>query len=246
MLHILILKILGIILLVILGILFVILLTILFLPLRYRLKAFTDGGVEKLSVNMRITWFFHLLSGGVKYEKQEADINVRLAWKRFNINPKVKKKKREEPELKEKKERKFGNIKCTIVKIYDSIKMICETKEKAIEFLTDKVHLTAFDKVKNEISKLAKRIRPKKIKGFVRFGLKDPYNTGQVLAVLSVLYPFYGEHIEIYPEFEQEILEGNIVIEGKMMIFHLLCMMCKIIFNKNILKTYKDFKSFKQ
>ena len=49
----------------------------------------------------------------------------------------------------------------------------------------------------------------------VRFGLEDPYDTGRILAVLSMLYPFYGEHIDIYPDFEYRILEGHLLIKGR-------------------------------
>ena len=240
MIHILILKILGVILLSILGILLLLVFAVLFLPFRYRLKAVTDNGTEGLNVNMRITWLFRTVTGIVKYNDKKANAYLKVLGKCIELT----RKKDDNKEQKDKP--KFDNIKCTNVKIYDTIKMIFKTKEQVVEFLEDEVHLSVLKNGKNEITQLAKRIRPRKIKGYVRFGLKDPYNTGQVLAVLSVLYPFYGESVEIFPEFEKEILEGDVLIEGHIRMFHLLVSMCKIIFDKNFHKTVKDIKSFKR
>lgn len=139
----------------------------------------------------------------------------------------------------------FEKIKCTIRKICDKIKSLWETKEKITEFLTDDVHVEAFKIVKTEIGILARHLRPRRIRGTVRFGFDDPYRTGQVLAGLSILYPFYGENVEIYPDFEQEILEGDLHIKGHIRMVHLMTMLWRLFFNRYIRKTYRDYKMLK-
>ena len=139
----------------------------------------------------------------------------------------------------------FEKIKCTILKICDKIKSLWETKEKVTEFLTDDVHVEAFKIVKTEIGILAKHLSPRRIKGFIRFGFEDPYRTGQVLAGLSVLYPFYGDNVEIYPDFEQKILEGDLYIKGHIRMVHLAALIWRLFFNRYIRKTYKDYKMLK-
>lgn len=139
----------------------------------------------------------------------------------------------------------FEKLKCTIKKICDKIKKLWETKEKITEFLTDESHVSSFMVLKDEVFKLAKHLHPRKIKGYVHFGLDDPYKTGQVLAVLSVLYPFYGEHVQIVPEFEHEILEGNLYMRGHIRLLHILVPVCKLYFDNNVRKTYKDYKALK-
>lgn len=136
-------------------------------------------------------------------------------------------------------------IKCTIRKICDKIKMLWEMKEKVTDFLTDEVHQNAFRRLKAEVITLAKRLSPRTLKGFVRFGFEDPYNTGRVLALLSVLYPFYGEKIEIFPEFDKKLLEGDVYMKGSIRGIHLLLIIVRLLFDGNIRKTFQDIKSFK-
>lgn len=144
-----------------------------------------------------------------------------------------------------KKQSFIEKIKCTIKRICDKIKKIWEMKEKIVEFLTDEIHLAAFNRLKKELFTFVKRIKPDKLKGYVRFGLDEPYNTGRVLAVLSALYPFYGDNIQIYPEFEKEILEGDVFIKGRIHLISLGIAVWKLYFDKNIKTTYEDFKSLK-
>jgi len=139
----------------------------------------------------------------------------------------------------------FEKIKCTILKICDKIKSLWETKDKITEFLTDDVHVEAFKIIKTEIGILARHLRPRRIKGYVRFGFDDPYRTGQVLAGLSILYPFYGDNVEIYPDFEQKILEGDLYIKGHIRMVHLMSMLWRLFFNRYIRKTYRDYKMLK-
>lgn len=144
-----------------------------------------------------------------------------------------------------KKQSWFEKIKCTILKICDKIKSFWKTKEKVTSFLTDNVHVEAFKIVKREIGILARHLRPRRIRGFVRFGFEDPYRTGQMLAGLSILYPFYGEHVEIYPDFEQKTLEGDLYVKGHIRMVHLATLLWRLFFNRYVRKTYRDYKKIK-
>ena len=268
MLHILflILKIIGIILLAILGILVLLLCVILFVPAKYRLTAETTDGVDNLCVSAKASWFFHLLTARFIYQDKQSHWQVRIVWKKLkrkeqsqeptedseDSSQEMSQEQEEEAagkkeQAKESKQKKslLDKIKCTIKKICDKIKEMWEMKEKITDFLTDDIHLVSFGKVKKQILRLAKRIRPRKIKGYVRFGLKEPYDTGRVLALLSVLYPFYGENVKIYPEFEHEILEGNIYLKGRIPIIVLVSALCNLFLDKDVKRTYKDYKQIK-
>lgn len=140
----------------------------------------------------------------------------------------------------------FEKIKCTIRKICDKIKELWKSKEKITDFLTDETHKSAFQRIKKDILTLAKRLSPRTLRGYVRFGFDDPYNTGRVLAGLSVLYPLYGDKVDIYPEFEEKVLEGDIYMKGHIRGIHLLIIVLKLILDKDIRKTYQDFKALKQ
>ena len=274
MIHILflILKIIGIILLAILGILLVTLAIVLFVPIHYQIEAETSDGMENLSVHGKAHWILHLVYAYFVYEEKKTDWQVRIGWKQLNHKKEktvkqVPKKEnfKEESEREQKKKAKeeakqaseqseqnqtekknwFTKIKCTILEFCDKIKKLSETKDKWLEFLTDETHQAAFQRLKKEILIFARHIRPRRIKGYVRFGLDDPYKTGQVLAVLSMLYPFYGDHVQIYPEFEQKILEGNLHMRGHMSVIRFLIIVLNLYFDKNIKETYKNYKLLK-
>ena len=144
-----------------------------------------------------------------------------------------------------KKQSWFEKIKCTILKICDKIKMFWEIKEKVTSILTDDVHVDAFQIVKRNIGILARHLRPRRIRGFVKFGFDDPYRTGQALAGLSILYPFYGDHVEIYPDFEQKILVGDVYIKGHIRMVHLASLLWRLFFNRYVRRTYRDYKKIK-
>ena len=130
---------------------------------------------------------------------------------------------------------KFQKIKCTIKDVCDKIKMV-------LEFLKGEPHKLSISKVKKEVIRLLISLKPKKLKGKVRFGMDDPYTTGQILAGLSVLYPIYGDNVEIFPEFDQKVLEGDVYIKGHVRGIHAIKMIFNIIIDKNVRTTIKDVK----
>lgn len=275
MLHILflILKIIGIILLVILGIAVVLVGIVLFVPIRYRIKAETTDSLKGLRFEAKATWLLHLIAAYATYQNEDLDWQARIAWKKLNVEDEpekpetakpVKEKtvqeksEEEKPQVEEeavktenvKKDTKkapkkpkekvnwLEKIKCTIREFCDKIKNIKD-------YLTNETHIQALVHLKNELVYFVKKIKPDKIKGYLRFGLEDPYNTGQVLAILSILYPFYGENVEIYPEFDKEIIEGDIFMKGRIYMIHLVIPICKLYFDNNIKTAYENFKALK-
>lgn len=274
MLHILflILKIIGIILLIILGITLTLVGVVLFVPIRYRVKTETTNGMKGLKTEGRATWLLHLISAQITYQDEKWDWIVRVGWKKIRAREedteiaeyigieedtdvtrgeKVSAEKKvtsgktddfDETDDSEKdvveKENWFKKIKCTILEICDKIKNIKE-------YLTNETHIQAFLRLKKELVFFVRKIKPDKINGYLRFGLEDPYNTGQVLAVLSVLYPFYGEHFQVYPEFEQKIIEGDVFFKGRIHFMHLLLVLGRLYFDKNVKTAYKNYKTIK-
>ena len=274
MLHILflILKIIGIILLAIIGIVVVLGGIVLFVPIRYRIKMETTNGLKGLRMEAKATWLLRLISAFVVYQDGELDGKARIAWKKFDIasdadekkemvteqvqeceenskeksemedahntEPKIKPTSKKSAEADSKKIKWFKKIKCTI-------KLICDKIKHVKDFITEETHLNALLRLKRELVYFAKNIIPDKMKGYVRFGLDDPYNTGRVLALLSVLYPFYGKDFEIYPEFEREIIEADMFIKGRIHLIHLLIIICKVYFDNNVKVAYKNLKSLK-
>lgn len=133
----------------------------------------------------------------------------------------------------------------TVTGICDKIKLMLEKKERLMDFITDDVHVSAFVKVKEEVFKIIKRVMPGKVEADIRFGFEDPYHTGQALAILSILYPFMGKNTSITPDFEKQILVGNVAIKGNIFILHLLVLAVNLLVNEKVRRTIKDIRNFK-
>ena len=144
------------------------------------------------------------------------------------------------------KKQKFSEkIKYTIQNICDKIRLCREKKEDVQDFLTDEIHLTSWRLIKQEMVRLLKFLRPQKVTGNLHFGCEDPSVTGKVLAVLGALYPFYGEHIRINPDFENEIFEGDVLVKGNIRGVYALIIARNLFFDKNIRTTYKELQKWK-
>ena len=138
----------------------------------------------------------------------------------------------------------FQKIKYTFQRLCGKIKTLSEKKEKVKEFLTDEVHRRAFQKTKTEFSRLMRRIRPKKLKGTVHYGFEDPYHTGQVLAALGVVYPWLGEAVSVYPDFEKRILQGDLYVKGTVRALYVVLLIWKLVWCKDVRTTYHHIRSF--
>lgn len=138
----------------------------------------------------------------------------------------------------------FRKIKCTIQKICDKMKLLSEKKNKITEALTDEVHRKAFRKVKKEAFKLLRKWKPKRVHADIHYGFEDPCMTGQVLAALSVIYPFIGDHLHVQPDFEQKILEGSAEVSGGIRLISAVCLLWNLLWCKEVRKTYHDIRNF--
>jgi len=127
------------------------------------------------------------------------------------------------------------------VKIEDLIKK----KDKIVDLLTDEAHLRAFKKLKKELFVLLRRLKPKKVQIKLKFGFDDPSVTGKVLGGISMMYPFLGDTTEIIPDFEKQILKGNVYIKGRIRLCHFAALAVKLLLCKDIRTSYKDIKNFK-
>ena len=81
-----------------------------------------------------------------------------------------------------------------------------------------------------------------KIQGNLHFGFEDPSITGQVLAVAGMVYPLYGKTFRLIPDFEQQVLEGEVNLKGRVFGGYLLLQAWQIYRCKEIRRTYQRFQ----
>lgn len=139
----------------------------------------------------------------------------------------------------------WEKIKCIFLKICDNIKNISEIKDNITTFLTDEAHKQAFRKVKKEFKWIIRFLKPKKFRLNLHYGFEDPYRTGQVLAGLSMIYPFVGDHMNVRPDFENQVLEGELYMKGNLRMVNPVIYLLKLVFDKNVRRTFIDGKNFK-
>jgi hypothetical protein len=57
---------------------------------------------------------------------------------------------------------------------------------------------------------------------------------GEVLAVWGMLYPFHMGKIDIRPEFDTAVIEGNFTAKGHICVVSIIKAACILYFDKNI------------
>lgn len=143
----------------------------------------------------------------------------------------------------------FQSIKYAIQNFKFTVSSICDklvaAKDKAAwfwQFLHEDPAQKALAFIKLQCGGLFRHLKPKKFQLTLHFGFEDPAMTGQVLAAVSMFYGWYCEHVDLYPDFEQTVLEGNIYIKGRIRAFSLLIIGVKLLLNRNLRKVYKGFR----
>lgn len=193
-------------------------------------------------------------------EKEKSDIKEASDIKGISEDSSKKRTKRENQEN-GKKEKKpsvyerlnqkiitiWRKIKYTFVKICGKIKgkakNISDTKDAIQIFLNDEVHRSAFRKIKKELIWMKRLLKPKIFRVRLNYGFEDPCLTGQVLGLLGMVYPFVGDNMEIEPDFEQKVLQGDIHIKGRIRMIHLAVFGVKLFIHKETRKTIMEIRN---
>lgn len=136
-------------------------------------------------------------------------------------------------------------IKYTFQKICDNIKALTEKKDKLEQFLTDEVHQSAFKRAWREVKHFLKRLLPKRFRLNAHFGFEDPCLTGQILAGAAMIYPFVGKNMNLTPDFEEQVLEGDVSVRGIFRVIYVVIAGWNLLWDKNVRRTYKDVRNFK-
>ena len=178
-----------------------------------------------------------------KAEKSEQTAKTRP--ESTEMKQRKKKDRKEDSDSASKIEQITEKIKCTYHKFCDKINEITEKKDKMSDFLTDETHKNAFLKLKNEAFHLLKKLKPKKIQGEITFGFEDPSLTGRLLAWISMIYPWIGEHTDITPDFEHRTLSGDLSIRGRLYVITPVVTAIRLILSKAVRRSFKDIRNFK-
>jgi len=136
----------------------------------------------------------------------------------------------------------FKNIKFTFQKVYDTIIRIKNDVEYYLKVLQLDSTKRAFTVCQKQLGRVLKKISPRKYQVNLHLGFDDPAVMGEVLAVWGMFYPFHQGNIDIQPEFEQAVLEGNFSFRGRVSVFVFARAVCILLFDKDIKRLLKQLR----
>ena len=89
--------------------------------------------------------------------------------------------------------------------------------------------------LKKYIPKTFKHVMPRKVKGYIHYGLGDPYNTGKLTGYLSLMPFMYHKKFYIQPDFYEKVIDFDIHMKGHLLLGYVI----RIILRKEIWQTYR-------
>lgn len=92
--------------------------------------------------------------------------------------------------------------------------------------------------LKKYIPKTLKHIFPRRIKGYLRYGMNEPYKTGKVTGYLSLMPFVYHKHFSICPDFYNKVIETDMQLKGKIRLGYIL----RIAIHMHVWRTIKAAK----
>lgn len=155
-----------------------------------------------------------------------------------SIKEKLKRKfqrKQTQPSFAEKMERKMEELQRKAEKI--RVK-----KDHVMQIIDDEKNQRWLKKVLTRLKKLILYLVPQIDKLYLHFGFKDPSSTGKTLGLLSMLYPVCEDRMQLEPEFETQVLEGEAAIKGRIRLIRFAAFVVPSFVNPRFIKLIKQVK----
>lgn len=137
----------------------------------------------------------------------------------------------------------FQKIKVTFQRICGKLKTAEERWQKLMEFLEKEENKNTFRLLKRQVIRFFKHVLPGKVSGTVRFGFEDPYTTGRILTYISPFYGWYGRTIQVIPVFDEQVLNGELSLKGRIRIATLLFIGFQVWRDKNFRTLLKRWQA---
>jgi len=183
---------------------------ILFVPIFFHLQV---SKYNDLILWAKVSWLFNAIYCHIR---KEGDQNPVVILKIFGLQIHLKEGRA--------KKKKRGKIK----------------KEKIFDFraLLNKPFLT---KVFQFIKKVIKHIVPQEFRVRLSYGFDNPANTGILSGFIALFSTYFSRYdICLNPIFDQEILEGELFLKGRLFCFVITYYILQLVISKTFRKTIKE------
>ena len=219
----LILKVTGIVLLFLLAVLLVLLMIVLLVPVRYRLAGHADRENKEYLFELRFGWLLGVIRGTMVFPS-ENPVSVYVLKKRLvpseNVSP--------DPEEQKEPEQEFSQE-----SFYDKIIKISEKSKRWLQILTQPETEETLRSALSEMLGILKKLFPRKYHISGCFGGGSPDQTGEILSIVSMLWPVIGDHVQIFWDFEKEVLQLEFDAAGRLRAGSIAAAALRLILNKN-------------
>ncbi|MCR4672908.1 MAG: DUF2953 domain-containing protein [Lachnospiraceae bacterium] len=116
---------------------------------------------------------------------------------------------------------------------------LAKHKDEIIEIIKDPANHKLIGKILHNLNSLIVKILPHIRKLYAHFGFADPSKTGKVMGYLGMAYPLITGSMELEPEFNKEVMEGEIVLSGKILILWFIIFAVKSCLNRPFIRLVK-------
>ena len=133
----------------------------------------------------------------------------------------------------------FEGVRSKVKDIRDKVRGIFSKIRDIKNLVLDERTKQALKLVLSQAGYLLKKLMPKKVSGRVHFGFEDPSKTGEVLAGLGMAYPVVADSLEVVPDFEEEVIEGEVGLEGYFRLITIVVIAFRLVKDKNARYVFK-------
>ena len=161
-------------------------------------------------------------------ERQDKAKQIKQKKQRFSFMHLLKKKEKSKRQKKEKRDFSFNKI------------------SSIIDFIRNRENSKVLSYLKDKAIWLLKKLSPKKINGFVRFGFEDPSYTGMVTGIISMFPIAYQEKFSVIPNFMEKELEADVFVSGYIRLWPIIDLGIELYRDKNIRRCKRNFDKLKE
>lgn len=134
------------------------------------------------------------------------------------------------------------NGKTVIVRLFNESQESMEKLRDLKELIFGEQNRKAMLLLLKIVRRVLRQVLPREGSGMLVYGVGDPYYTGKILEVLALLYPLYGEVVQVCPWFEEEKLEVDADVKGHIHLIVLLVCFIRVWFSRKLRSIYTEFK----
>ena len=156
---------------------------------------------------------------------------------KVETGPEVHVFRRKQPSLLERASARFvafvSKIRDKVRKFFSNLAVACGKIRAWAAYLHTDSFRGALEVLRKQGIPLLRHILPGKIEGQVEFGLEDPASTGELLGAAAVFYPILPADLRVVPNFEQQMLEADVTVRGRIVLLVVVIRGLRIFLNKN-------------